>query len=254
MLKSIKIAKLLLSLTPLILVSSCANQGEKELKQAEPKVESTTSKENEQPQLLEESRESQEEVVTNSETANYLQRHYTFEEKQEISDQFLQWAGERAVIAGMAVNQNYFNHGASGRGDWYAVTPKGEYILVQQQDPTIRQEEYAYLTHAIGGVVFYYSKYGTVGMTNELNNRENNPGLAIGFSQVVEPATPIVKYLLCDNGDVYEYQSNVAFSDGFYVTDDEGNFDYWPTEQLPFSESEDEAAYIELQRILAEYN
>lgn len=66
MLKRIKIAKLLLSLTPLVLVASCAKQGEKGFKSAEPKVESATPKDNEQPQLLEESKESKEEIVTNS--------------------------------------------------------------------------------------------------------------------------------------------------------------------------------------------
>ncbi|MBP1042680.1 hypothetical protein I6N95_16815 [Vagococcus sp. BWB3-3] len=192
---------------------------------------------------------------TNESSVTFVaQRTYTFEEQLEISDKFLTWASERAAMGGMAVNGAYFNHGASGRGDWYAKTPEGQYILMQRQDPTINIEKNKYLANAIGGVVFYYSKFGTTGVTNEINDQENNPSTATGFSQVAILDQPIVKYLLTDNGFVYEFKSNGAFSDGFYVTDDDGDFDYWPGEQVPFIVSEDKVAQDELQRILASYN
>lgn len=183
-----------------------------------------------------------------------IQRRYSFEEQRSITNEFLNWAGERAEIGGMAVNGAYFNHGASGRGDWYAKTTEGQYILVQRQDPNIEIDDSIYIAHAIGGVVFYYSNFGTTGLTDEIDDRNNNPSTATGFSQVANTDKPIVKYLLADNGIVYEYSSNVAFSDGFYVTDDDGNFDYWPNEQKPFKVSEDQNAQEELRRILVNYN
>ncbi|MBE9390296.1 hypothetical protein [Vagococcus salmoninarum] len=182
------------------------------------------------------------------------QKRYSFEEQRSITNEFLNWAGERAEIGGMAVNGAYFTHGASGRGDWYAKTTEGQHILVQRQDPSISIDDSIYLVHAVGGVVFYYSEFGTTGLTDEINDSENTPGLAIGFSQVANTDKPIVKYLLADNGVVYEYNSNVAFSDGFYVTDDEGNFDYWPDEQKPFKVSEDRDAQEKLLKILSDYN
>ncbi|WCG04351.1 hypothetical protein PML89_04985 [Vagococcus lutrae] len=186
--------------------------------------------------------------------ASIVQRRYSLEEQREISNEFLKWTDVRANIGGIAVNGAYFTHGASGRGDWYAKTTDGQYILVQRQDPNIGIDESIYIAHAIGGVVFYYSNFGTTGLTDEVNNRDNNPSTATGFSQVANMDKPIIKYLLADNGVVYEYNSNVAFSDGFYVTDDEGHFDYWPDEQKPFKESEDKDAQEEFRRILSEYN
>src|SRR5699024_8969839 len=59
---------------------------------------------------------------------------YSEEEKKEASQAFLDWAIPRAEEGGMAVTDNYFGHGASGSGDWYAMTEDGE-ILVQEQDP-----------------------------------------------------------------------------------------------------------------------
>lgn len=63
-----------------------------------------------------------------------------------------------------------------------------------------------------------------------------------------------MKYLLGSNGVVYEFQSSGAFSDGFYETSDQGDFNYWPTTQVPFKVSKDAAAQETLQTILAQYN
>lgn len=183
-----------------------------------------------------------------------VNRRYTEVEKRTISNEFLEWAGERATMGGMAVNGSYFTHGASGRGDWYAMTTDGQNVLVQQQDPTIRNGKDIYPIHSLGGVVFYTSKYGVTGLSDEINDQQNHPSTATGFSEVANPDKPIVKYLLADNGIVYEFQGTASFTSGFYVTDDEGNFDYWPTEQVPFFVSEDTEAQEELQRILLKYN
>lgn len=189
---------------------------------------------------------------TNKNTSIKKMKVYTESEKQAISNEFLEWAGYRAALGGMATNGAYFNHGASGRGDWYARTPDG-LVLVQQQDPDSKRGYDYYSIHAIGGVVFYTSKYGTTGKTEEVNDSSNNPSTAAGFNEVAELNQPIIKYLLGDNGVVYEFNGTGAFSSGFYVTDNEGDFDYWPEEQVPFFISNDQAAQAELQKILLQY-
>lgn len=187
-------------------------------------------------------------------TTQVITRHYTEAEKQAITTAFSDWAENRAAIGGMALNDAYFDHGASGLGDWYAVTENGQRLLVQRQDPNINISPDAYIGEALGGVVFYTSKNGAVGYSNEINDPNNQPSTAAGFSKVANLEKPIVKYLLGSNGVVYEFQSSGAFSDGFYETSDQGDFNYWPTTQVPFKVSEDAAAQETLQTILAQYN
>lgn len=179
------------------------------------------------------------------------QRKYSETEKQAIATAFSDWAENRAAIGGMALNDAYFNHGASGLGDWYAETENGQRILVQRQDPNINVSPDAYVGEALGGVVFYTSKYGTVGYSNEINDPNNQPSTAAGFSKVANLEKPIVKYLLGSNGVVYEFQSNGSFSDGFSETSDQGDF---KATQVSFKVSEDAAAQQTLQTILSQYN
>ena len=194
------------------------------------------------------------EASAKKESQSTVNKKYTNVEKQSITNQFTEWAGKRAAIGGMALNNRYFDHGASGRGDWYAVTEEGKYILVQRQDPNINLSEEVYSADSLGGVVFYSSKEGAIGFSNEINESKNTPSLATGFNEIANMQKPIVKYMLGSDGIVYEFQSNGSFSDGFYVTDDQGNFDYWPTKQLPFKISEDTDAQSELKAILSQYN
>ncbi|TFI70528.1 hypothetical protein [Carnobacterium divergens] len=108
---------------------------------------------------------------------------------------------------------------------------------------------------ALGGVIFYYSNFGTTGNTNEVDNPENNPSTATGFSVVANGEKPIIKYLLGDNGVVYETASNGAFSDCFYVADNTGNLTalYEPNTQKSFKVSEDKDAQQKLKEILTTY-
>lgn len=134
----------------------------------------------------------------------FVVKPYTFEEKSRMTEEFLTWSSERAIIGGMAVHSAYFTHGASGMGDWYTETPDG-LVLVQQQHPEGRPGYDYYSIHAVGGVIFYYSVFGTVGRTDEVNQHDGT--IAAGYSLVADRNKPIVKYMLCDNGVVYEMKS-----------------------------------------------
>lgn len=193
-------------------------------------------------------------TISSQQSTTNGKKQYSDDEKKSISNEFLDWAGERAKIGGMAVCSYFFDHGASGKGDWYAVVGDAQYVLVQQQATDIRNYDYSYYANSVGGLVFYYSKFNTTGITDEINDPQNNPSYATGYSAVADLNQPIVKYLLADNGVVYEYNSSSSFRDGFYVTDDDGNFDYWPGPQNPFKISEDQDAQTKYQEILSNYN
>ncbi|MGX7418158.1 hypothetical protein ACWOFR_05065 [Carnobacterium gallinarum] len=180
---------------------------------------------------------------------------YSELEKQEINEQFLNWAGERAKIAGMAVNSAYFNHGASGIGDWYARTPDG-LVQVQQQVKEGKPGYDYFSIHSLGGVVFYYSLADERGKSDEINDQKKLiSSTATGFNVIADSDQPIVKYLLGDNGVVYEANSTGAFSDYFYVADNTGDLTalYKPEELKDFIVSKDTAAQEEFKRILGQY-
>lgn len=183
-------------------------------------------------------------------TETLKMKKFSTEERREMGQYFLDWADQRGALGGMAVNSEYFQHGVSGLGDWYASTPDG-FVLVGEQTSPGRPGFDAYSIHAVSGVVFYYSLFGTLGQTDELN--EHQPSLATGFANVADTNYPIVKYLLCDNGKVYEFVSTPSFSSGFYQADDQGEINYWPKEDEAFFISEDQDAQEEWRRILIRY-
>ncbi|MGX6977968.1 hypothetical protein ACWN8V_01650 [Vagococcus elongatus] len=98
--------------------------------------------------------DSQKRPDTSKRISGFVARQYTLDEKSGMTEEFLTWASERAIIGGMAVNSAYFTHGASGTGDWYAETPDG-LVLVQQQHPEGRPGYDYYSIHEVGGVIFF---------------------------------------------------------------------------------------------------
>lgn len=182
-----------------------------------------------------------------SSSAEAAVQEFTQEEQLAMNQMFYDWAVERAKIGNMAVSKLYFSHGAAGRGDWYAVTPDGEVQVQDQDNPGFNHFD----IHAVGGVVFYQPASGDFG--EDANTPL--PGTAEGYSRLALPDTDIHKYMLGDNGVVYELIGKKEFmglSSGFGEYDDEGTYGEYPPGR-EFERSGDQEAQEEWQRILAMY-
>lgn len=105
--------------------------------------------------------------------------------------------------------------------------------------------------HAIGGVAFYQPASGDYGE----DTNAPFPGTAEGYSRLALPDTNIHKYMLADNGVVYELigkKENMSFSSGFGEYNDEGTYGEYPPGR-EFEISGDQDAQQEWQRILTMY-
>lgn len=181
------------------------------------------------------------------ETRETAAQEFTDEERQEMNQLFYDWAVERAKVGGMAVTETYFSHGAAGRGDWYAMTPDGEVQTQNQDNPGFEHFD----IHAIGGVAFYQPASGDFGE----DANAPYPSTAEGYSTLALPDTNIHKYMLADNGVVYELigkREQMSFSSGFGEYDDDGTRGQW-TPGVTFEVSGDQDAQQEWQRILGMY-
>ncbi|WP_258088732.1 hypothetical protein [Weissella fangxianensis] len=170
----------------------------------------------------------------------------TVAQKRAVNDSFLSWASDRAKIGNMAVTEVYFDHGAAGRGDWYANTPDGEVQVQDQKNPGAA----AFPIHKIGGCVFLTMKDGSTGYQENVAEF-----FAGGYGVKADMSQPVTKYMLGDNGKVYELtldKGDTSLTSGFGEYTDEGQRgDYNPP--YSFKVSEDQAAQAELQKILANY-
>ncbi|RRG17475.1 hypothetical protein D3P96_07510 [Weissella viridescens] len=173
----------------------------------------------------------------------------TAAQAEKINQAFNNWAGERAKMGHMAVTNWYFDHGAAGRGDWYADSPDGE-IQVQNQD---NPGKAGFKIHSLGGCVFYKSKSGKIGQ----QDLSAESSIAGNYSVDMNFDKPISKYLLGDNGVVYELKlgngSPASTNTGFGEYNDDGEYTakYAPDET--FQVSEDAAAQSELKALIAQY-
>ncbi|CAM4246709.1 hypothetical protein [Weissella hellenica] len=167
-------------------------------------------------------------------------------QKQAVNEAFLNWADQRAAMGNMAVNDYYFGHGAAGRGDWYANTPDGQMQVQDENNPGPT----AFPIHIVGGVVFLTMKDGSTGRQNDVV--ESTAG---GYSDKADMSKPITKYILGDNGKVYELKTSdgqVSLTTGFGEYNDDGTAsDYQPGQD--FVLSGDGAAQTELQNLLSAY-
>lgn len=174
-------------------------------------------------------------------------KEYTSEEKRMMTEEFLNWAVDRAKIGNLAVTTLYFQHGAAGSGDWYALTPDGQIQVQNLDNPGFESFD----IHAIGGVAFYTPLSGDYGR----DETAPTPGIAEGYNRLAVENTNIHKYMLADNGVVYELigkKENVGSSTGFGEYDDDGTIGSLnPTVQ--FIVSKDQDAQNEWKRILNKY-
>ncbi|KRN32476.1 hypothetical protein [Weissella halotolerans] len=169
---------------------------------------------------------------------------FTSSQQKRISQAFLKWAGQRAEIGNMAVSDWYFDHGTAGQGDWYANTPDGPVQVQNFGHPGPK----AFNIHALGVCVFYTDQAGRTGV------QDLYPGsFAENYTANVNPQYPVVKYLLGDNGIVYELRidngGRASTNSGFGEYDDQGQVG----SQLPdasFKVSDDHAAQVELKELI----
>lgn len=159
------------------------------------------------------------------------------------TNQFLVWASNQAAKGGMALSSAYFVHGAAGFGDWYANTVNGQ-MQVQNND---HPGPSAFPLHALYGVVFFYSNNGLTGHDTEMDGF----GTADSYSHV-DQNRPVHKYVLADDGQVYEWISQAgggSISGTGEREDDGSEGDYGP--DGTWIVSKDVAAQQEYQRIIA---
>lgn len=189
--------------------------------------------------------EEQKKVVP-KQTPQIAVRRYSFEERQAITQEFLNWAIPRAEIGNMCVSSQYFGHGSGGIGDWYGLTVDGRIMTQEESVPGYN----AFELHSLGGVVFYTSLDGSIGLN------ESFESIASGYSTKANPEKKITKYILADTGNIYEYgaagKSMIAFSSGFTEASDNGRFSgdsYLPV----FQQSGDVEAINKLKEILGRF-
>ena len=187
-------------------------------------------------------------TVSTTATTNSSQKvQFTARQKGAINQAFLDWAGERAAIGNMAVSHWFFDHGAAGRGDWYANTPDGQ---VQVQNNGVPGEK-AFPIHALGGCVFYTSKDGSIGKQELMAG-----SFAANYSVKMDYSKPVSKYLLGDNGVVYELKTGngepVSTNTGFGEYADDGSLGSY-TPNRSFQISDDQAAQEKLRELIYSY-
>ncbi len=182
---------------------------------------------------------------------NKLGRVYTVDEKRAILQEFIDWASYRAEIGGMVVSDYYLGHGASGFGDWYANTENGE---MQIQDvgngiPGYNQ----FPIHLLGGVVFYTSIEELYGY----DSRPEMEAIAAGFHRLADPSMPVTRYLLGDDGIIYELQGTLielgSFHGGYGLYEEDGSKSIDSSSYI-FKISEDTDAQERYTEILSKYN
>lgn len=213
---------------------------------------SQTKEKSAQKEIVEQTTEEKETVETTTEEKTVEQnnksavREFTQDEREAMTEEFYAWGAKRAEIGGMALTRYWFTHGAAGRGDWYADSPDGEILTQNNDNPGFD----GFKIHAVSGVAFYTRKDGETG-GRELDSTIT----AVGYSEDAKEGTNIHKYLLADNGKVYELilpYEKACFSCGFGEYDDNGTRgEYAPGVQ--FKISGDNAAQAKWQEILRKY-
>lgn len=244
---------LVLGLCSLFLLSGCSKSGNEETDTPISSTDSKSAVSSKSTSSTSETVSSQssetETIQSTSQTESIASKGARLNDfqKDSINKAFLVWAGQRAAIGNMAVSDWFFDHGAAGRGDWYANTPDGQ---VQVQNNGVPGKS-AFPIRAIGGCIFYTAKDGGIG------NQELMAGsFAENYSVKLDETKPVSKYLLGDNGVVYELKTGngvpVSTNTGFGEYADDGSQGSY-TPNLNFQISEDTAAQQKLQELIRSY-
>lgn len=169
-------------------------------------------------------------------------------DKAEIKEKVLKWAGDQAKKEGLAASNRYFGAGEISIGDWYAMTPKGELQVSNQNAPGPK----AFDRHNIVGVVVYHSNQGVTGFDKKAEDLSNIEG----YKNVADMNQPITKYLFADDGKVYEYQfqpgKEVTLSSGFAPKDHNDKDPNLKPDQL-FKESRNQSANDLMKKLVQQY-
>lgn len=176
-------------------------------------------------------------------------KKFTLAERYAINNEFMRWAKVKAKKGQKAVTSRYFDHGPAGQGDWFASTPHGHMQVQSFNNPGY----YAFGLHAIGGVSFYQPKDNQYGFSKDADS--SIP--AEGYFKVAKPNTDITKYVLGDNGVVYELtkkREDMNFSAGFAEYNNKGYGATFTTGKgYNMIISKDKAAQTKLKSILKQY-
>lgn len=169
------------------------------------------------------------------------------EAKSKINREFYNWAAQRAEVGNMAVSRYYFDHGADENGKlWYAPTPDGD-VLIRNASNKYTSKDYN--LKKLGGVVFYTPESGATGKCNDIAH-DTDDG-ALYSSSEIDESKPVDKYILANNGIVYECKldGNSANPDSeFYIKGDDNNSksDSWII-------SKDQNAQNEYRQLIEKY-
>lgn len=167
-------------------------------------------------------------------------------EKTEINNDFYNWTDQRAKMGNMAISKYYFDHGPEDNGNlWYASTPDGN-ILIRNASDTYSSKSYN--LRKIGGFVFYTAKDGTTGKCDNIK-QDTDDGAKYSSDQI-DCTKPVDKYLLANNGIVYECKLDGETAEpdsGFNIKgEDNINSDDWIV-------SQDKAAQDEYRQLITKY-
>ncbi|MDY5059566.1 hypothetical protein ACEE10_11915 [Staphylococcus simulans] len=170
------------------------------------------------------------------------------QDQAKLKQEVMKWADKRAKQQGLAASNRYFGAGEISTGDWYAMTPKGELQVSNQNEPGPK----AFERHNLVGVVFYHSNQGVTGFDEKAKDLSNIEG----YRNVADLNQPITKYLFADDGKVYEYQfkpsQQVTLSSGFAPKDHNDKDPNLRPDEL-FKATEDETATELMNQLIKQY-
>lgn len=177
-----------------------------------------------------------------------ITKRWTQQQKSDMNRDFYDWFAKRAKKTNHAVTPLFYTHTKHTIGDWYALTPDGD---IQIQDNNM-PGYFAFDHHVIGGLSMYTSNKGITGKTNEIYKYISTTN----YKKVAKPNTQVQKYILVDNGNVYELIADVSeidFCSGFVPMDDYGKEQPISKKKMKFKRVSDNQMIEQWDKILHEY-